>query len=100
MVLVANQVQPGLARRYVHNANFENAHKYNLLDGANKPLQASKFVDKVIKGEIVNPDCKTWLDDIMGSKSVVHDMNYINSVKKTLEDIKREEKDYISLEED
>ena len=53
-----------------------------------------------IKGEIVNPDCKTWLDDIMGSKSVVHDMNYINSVKKTLEDIKREEKDYISLEED
>ena len=54
----------------------------------------------MINGEIVNPDCKTWLDDIMGSKSVVHDMNYINSVKKTLEDIKREEKDYISLEED
>lgn len=100
LVAAANQVQSGLARRYVHNANFENAHKYNLLDGANKPLQASKFVDKVIKGEIVNPDCKTWLDDIMGSKSVVHDMNYINSVKKTLEDIKREEKDYISLEED
>ena len=48
----------------------------------------------------MNPDCKTWLDDIMGNKSVVHDMNYINSVKKTLEDIKREEKDYISLEED
>lgn len=81
----ANREQPGLARRYVHNANFENAHKYKLLNGANKPLQASKFVDKVIKGEIKDPDCKKWLDDIMGFKSVTHDMDNINSVKKSLE---------------
>lgn len=99
LVVAANQVQSGLARRYVHNANFENAHKYNLLQGANKPLQASKFVDKVINGTIENPDCKKWLDDIMGSKSVVHDMDYINRVKKTLEVIQSEEKDYVSLEE-
>ena len=100
LVEEANREQPGLARRYVHNANFENAHKYKLLNGANKPLQASKFVDKVIKGEIKDPDCKKWLDDIMGSKSVTHDMDYINSVKKTLDEIKNEEETYMSLEDD
>ena len=100
LVEEANREQPGLARRYVHNANFENAHKYKLLNGANKPLQASKFVDKVIKGEIKDPDCKKWLDDIMGSKSVTHDMDYINSVKKTLDEIKSEEETYMSLEDD
>lgn len=97
LVEEANREQPGLARRYVHNANFENAHKYKLLNGANKPLQASKFVDKVIKGEIKDPDCKKWLDDIMGFKSVTHDMDYINSVKKSLEKIESEEKEYMSL---
>lgn len=100
LVEEANREQPGLARRYVHNANFENAHKYKLLNGANKPLQASKFVDKVIKGEIKDPDCKKWLDDIMGSKSVTHDMDYINSVKKSLDEIKDEEETYMSLEDD
>lgn len=100
LVEEANREQPGLARRYVHNANFENAHKYKLLNGANKPLQASKFVDKVIKGEIKDPDCKKWLDDIMGSKSVTHDMDYINSVKKSLDEIKNEEEAYMSLEDD
>lgn len=100
LVEEANREQPGLARRYVHNANFENAHKYKLLNGANKPLQASKFVDKVIKGEIKDSDCKKWLDDIMGSKSVTHDMDYINSVKKTLDEIKNEEETYMSLEDD
>lgn len=100
LVEEANREQPGLARRYVHNANFENAHKYKLLNGANKPLQASKFVDKVIKGEIKDPDCKKWLDDIMGSKSVTHDMDYINSVKKSLDEIKNEEETYMSLEDD
>ena len=97
LVEEANREQPGLARRYVHNANFENAHKYKLLNGANKPLQASKFADKVIKGEIKDPDCKKWLDDIMGSKSVTHDMDYINSVKKSLKKIESEEKEYMSL---
>ena len=100
LVEEANREQPGLARRYVHNANFENAHKYKLLNGANKPLQASKFVDKVIKGEIKDPDCKKWLDDIMGPKSVTHDMDYINSVKKSLDEIKNEVETYMSLEDD
>lgn len=99
LVVKANEVQMGLARRYVHNANFENAHKYKLLDGKNKPLQASKFVNEVIAGKIENPDCKKWLDDIMGAKSLVHDMNYIDHVKKTKADIEDEEKTYISLED-
>lgn len=100
LVEKANAVQSGLARRYVHNANFENAHKYNLLSGKDKPLQASKFVDKVIRGEIINPDCKIWLDDIMGVKSIVHDMDYINRIKKSNDDIKNEECSYCSLDEE
>ena len=84
----------------MHNANFENAHKYNLLSGKDKPLQASKFVNKVIRGEIINPDCKKWLDDIMRSKSIIHDMDYINRVKKSKEDIKKEESSYCSLDEE
>lgn len=99
LVVKANEEQAGLARRYVHSANFENAHKYKLQDGKNKPLQASKFVNEVIAGKIVNPDCKKWLDDIMGAKNLLHDMNYIDSVKKTIAQMKDEEKTYISLED-
>lgn len=36
----------------------------------------------------------------MGSKSVTHDMDYINSVKKSLDEIKNEEETYMSLEDD
>ncbi|WP_308597081.1 AAA family ATPase [uncultured Parabacteroides sp.] len=100
LVEYANKVMPGLARRYVHNANFENAHKYKLLAGKNKPLQASKFVNRIISGQIVEPDCKKWLDDIMGGKKIVHDMNYINSIKKNFNDIKNDEKDYMSLDDE
>ena len=100
LVEKANAVQPGLARRYVHNANFENAHRYKLLGGKNKPLQASRFADRVINGDIKEPDCKKWLDDIMGGKTLLHDMAYINKVKKTNDDIRKEEKTYISLEEE
>lgn len=100
LVVEANKQQEGLARRYVHNVNFENAHRYKLQGGKNKPLQASRFVDKVISGDIKNPDCKLWLDDIIGAKSILHDMDYIESRKKSYEDILDEKKSYFSLVED
>jgi predicted ATP-dependent endonuclease of OLD family len=96
LVLEANKIEGGLARRYVHNANFENAHKYNLLSGKDKPLQAYKFA-QLIKREDPMPDCLKWLDDIMGEQKILHDDNYIEQNKKTLEQIKNDEKSYKDL---
>ena len=93
----ANRVQPGLARRYVHNANFENAHHYNLLSGKDKPFQASKFANLVIDGKIEDPECLKWLNDIMGEKKIMHDMSYISENKKTKEIIDEEKKSYFDL---
>lgn len=92
----ANLKEPDLARRYVHNANFENAHKYNLLSGKDKPLQAYKFVSQINRnGEI--PDCLRWLDDILGNQEILHDSDYIEANKKTLEQIIEEKKSYSDL---
>jgi predicted ATP-dependent endonuclease of OLD family len=72
----ANKKKPGLARRYVHITNFENAHNIELKNGKDKPLQAYKFV-KNIKNEGEIPDCLKWLKDIVGDQEIVHDMDYI-----------------------
>lgn len=93
----ANRVQPGLARRYVHNANFENAHHYNLLSGKDKPFQASKFANLVIDGKIEDPDCLKWLNDIMGEKKITHDMSYISEHVKTKDVIDEEKKSYMDI---
>ena len=92
----ANRTEEGLARRYVHNANFENAHRYNLLSGKDKPLQAYKFAQTItsIKDEV---DCLRWLKDYLGPQEIVHDMTYIKKVAKTLKDIKEEEPHYRDL---
>lgn len=95
-VVEANCVEQGLARRYVHNANFENAHKYNLLSGKDKPLQAYKFAQTIqsIDDEV---DCLKWLKDYLGPQEINHDMVYIQAVAKTTETIKEEEVTYRNL---
>lgn len=97
LVEYANSQEIGLARRYVHIANFENAHGYNLLSGKDKPLQAYKFVQTIQNRESVIPDCLKWLDDYMGDRKIIHDMEYINSNKKTIEQIKEDEEFYKDL---
>ena len=97
LVVQANQVQPGLSRRYVHNANFENAHKYNLIGGKEKPLQAYKFAQTIQNREGNIPDCLKWLDDYCREQQIVHDMAYIESIKKDLDQIKAEESTYLTL---
>jgi len=77
----ANKEMQGLARRYVHIKNFEDAHNIKLSGGKNKPLQAYKFV-KSINREDKIPDCLKWLDDITGEQAITHDMDYIESNKK------------------
>lgn len=98
LVNKANGEEVGLARRYVHIANFENAHKYHLLHGADKPLQAYKFAKTITRDNL--PDCLKWLDDFLGEQKILHDMEYINSNKKNIDQIKEEEKNYISLVDD
>ena len=97
LVEEANAQEIGLARRYVHNANFENAHGYHLLSGKDKPLQAYKFV-QTIQNQENAPDCLKWLNDYIGDKKIIHDMSYINTNKKTIEQIKEEEKHYKNLD--
>ena len=97
LVETANQEQEGLARRYVHNANFENAHKYNLLRGKEKPLQAYKFAQTIQENGSDTPDCLKWLNDYCGAQSILHDMNYIEKYKKDLKQIESEESTYITL---
>ena len=96
LVESANSQCVGLARRYVHIANFENAHKYNLLSGRDKPLQAFKF-SKQINRDVCIPDCLKWLDDYLGPQKILHDMKYIEDHKKTIDQIKKEKNDYCDL---
>ena len=93
----ANAECEGLARRYVHIANFENAHGYNLLSGKDKPLQAYRYSLKVSRDTM--PDCLKWLDDYLTEKyEYLHDMDYINANKKSLSDIKNDENNYVDLD--
>lgn len=76
-VQLANELKQGLSRRYVHTINFETAHNIELKGAKDKPLKAFQFVQTINRdGEI--PDCLRWLDDILGDKSITHDMEYIN----------------------
>lgn len=93
----ANKKEMGLAYRYVHIANFENAHGYNLLSGKDKPLQAYKFANTIKENNESAPDCLKWLNDFVDKKSILHDTDYIEKNKKTLEQIEEEKKQYIDL---
>jgi putative ATP-dependent endonuclease of OLD family len=75
-IQIANQLKQGLSRRYVHTTNFETAHNITLKGVKDKPLKAFQFV-QTINREIETPDCLKWLDDILGEKSITHDMDYI-----------------------
>lgn len=73
----ANNITQGLARRYVHERNFEFAHKVTQpING--KPLNAYLFV-KEINLDTDCP-CLNWLKDIIGKKEILHDQTYINSL--------------------
>jgi len=79
---IANKEKQGLARRYVHIKNFEEAHKIELSNDKDKPLQAFNFVQKITINDKILPDCLRWLNDILGKQEILHDMNYIESNKK------------------
>lgn len=82
LVEYANTQETGLACRYVHIANFENAHGYNLLSGKDKPLQAYKFVQTIKNREGDVPDCLKWLDDYMKERKLFMICNILMIVVK------------------
>lgn len=77
-IVEANAKKIGLSRRYLHNTNFETAHDIILSGGKDKPLKAFQFVS-TIDGSEPKPDCLKWLEDILGEKNIVHDMEYISN---------------------
>lgn len=80
LIKTANTKQNGLARRYVHNINFEDAHNYTISGNKDKPLKAYEFASSInIDSDY---DCLKWLKDIISEKQIIHDMNYIEANKK------------------
>ena len=71
----ANVMQMGLARRYVHIYNFEDAHRYEVNSSMGKPLAAYEYA-KTINIDS-NVDCLKWLKDIVGNKEILHDQKFI-----------------------
>jgi len=68
-------MQMGLARRYVHIYNFEDAHRYEVNSSMGKPLAAYEYA-KTINIDS-NVDCLKWLKDIVGNKEILHDQKFI-----------------------
>lgn len=96
LVEEANKIQIGLARRYVHNANFENGNDYTLQNGKDKPFAAYRFV-RTIRNMNDGHECVKWLKDLMGAKKISHDEKYIEANKKTIEIIETENEQYIKF---
>lgn len=77
-VCESNKIREDLARRYVHFRNFEDAHGISLSGNKDKPLKAFQFAQGIDRSESI-PDCLRWLDDILGNKEILHDMDYIKT---------------------
>lgn len=75
----ANNIRNGLARRYVHQQNFEDAHVRldPTLDfsGKDKPFKAFEFAQTI--DENSEADCIKWLKDIVGNKEILHNQDYV-----------------------
>ena len=75
----ANNIRDGLARRYVHQLNFEDAHVRfdpNLdFSGKDKPFKAFEFAQTI--DESSEADCIKWLRDIVGNKEILHNQDYV-----------------------
>ena len=76
---LANNIIPNLARRYVHQQNFEDAHIRldSTLDfsGKDKPFKAYEFAQNITQDS--EADCISWLRDIVDNQEILHDQNYV-----------------------
>lgn len=73
----SNRKYAGIARRYVHFRNFEDAHNYEYNRKLGKPLSAFRFAREITLDSDVK--CIEFLNDLFGNEEINH----------TPEDIKR-----------
>lgn len=76
-IMSANSKKEGLARRYVHESNFEIAHGISLR-GKEKPMKAYEFVIGLTEDSDV--PCLNYLKDLLGEKVIVHDDGFIENL--------------------
>ncbi len=79
---IANEIENGLARRYVHNLNFEDAHIRLDSDldfsGKNKPYKAYQFAQTITMTS--EADCMIFLKDIVENQDILHHQEYIKAL--------------------
>jgi hypothetical protein len=80
LVNKANEKRAGLASRYVHEKNFEDAHGIQLSGNKDKPLSAYNFAITITQES--NAPCLRWLKDIIGEKTILHDNEYVETLDK------------------
>ncbi|WP_338631006.1 ATP-dependent nuclease [Clostridium baratii] len=69
----------GIARRYIHNKNFESAHPaYKLNMSKGKPLSAYEYAKSLKSSD--NVPCINIINDIVGAQKILHDDDYVNSL--------------------
>lgn len=72
----------GIARRYIHNKNFESAHPaYKLNIAKGKPLSAYEYAKTLNIDDYV--PCINIINDIIGAQTILHDNAYVNSLVAT-----------------
>jgi predicted ATP-dependent endonuclease of OLD family len=76
-VEIANTSRLGIARRYVHNPNFELAHGVKLT-GKEKPLRAYEYVITLSQDSDV--PCLNYLKDLLGKKIILHDHDFVEAL--------------------
>ena len=72
----------GIARRYIHNKNFESAHPaYKLNIAKGKPLSAYEYAKTLNIDDDV--PCINIINDIIGAQIILYDNAYVNSLVAT-----------------
>lgn len=76
----SNKIHNGIARRYTHYLNFEDAHDYKEDKIKGKPLSAFEYVQSItLETEV---PCVHFLKDLFEDGKINHTQNYIERITK------------------
>lgn len=81
----SNKSIPGLARRFVHYRNFEEAHSYSPTPSKGKPLSAFEFARSLTLDSKL--PCIEFLMDLFGERIINHSQEYLLEVYKRGNDL-------------
>lgn len=74
-IIISNDKYPNIARRFVHNLDFEKAHGYKVNSKKGKPLSAFEFA-KSLEIDSGLPSTE-FLKDLFTKRSINHSQDYI-----------------------